>query len=185
MSLPGALPTSHGHRVVTSSDSTVNGMNVPTTEPAPDWLRELTAARTHYEQLLGWPAEVQVPQRRLTVPAGMALDALTMPAPLGDSVLAELRITLLAGPVTADPGGTWWTFLSQPATTPRLDIPAALRRLRVRPTPQGTPVIIPIHPGGNGARGWRWIRPPHPGQPLPPWSVVLGATRRVAAAARR
>lgn len=159
-------------------------MDAPiTVSPVPEWLRELAAARTHYEDLLGWPVQMQVQQRCLTVPVGPALDALTMPATLGETVLAELTITMLAGPVTADPGGDWWTFLSHPVAASRLSVPAALRRLRVRPAPRGTPVVIPTHPGGDGANGWRWIEPPHPGRSLPPWSVITGATRRVAAAA--
>lgn len=159
-------------------------MNAPTTTfPAPEWLRTLAAARTHYEELLGWPVRVQVQQRYLTVPVGMALDALTMPATLGEKVLAELTISMLAGPVTADPGGDWWTFLSHPAPAPRLGVPAALRRLRVHPAPRGTPVIIPTSLDGGGESRWQWIEPPRPGRSLPPWSVVVGATRRVAAGA--
>lgn len=106
-----------------------------------------------------------------------------MPATLGEKVLAELRIMMLAGPVTAGPGDDWWTFLSHPATASCLGIPTALRRLRVHPAPQGTPVIIPTHVGGADSTRWRWIAPPHSGRPLPPWSAVIGATHRVAAAA--
>lgn len=90
---------------------------------------------------------------------------------------------MLAGPVTADPGGGRWIFLSRPVSTPRLGVAAALRRLRVHPALRGTPVIISTSLGGAGESRWRWIEPPHPGRSLPPWPVILGATRRVGAAA--
>ncbi len=115
---------------------------------------------THYEELPGWPVRLQVQQRRLTVPVGTALDALTMPATLGDKVLAELRIMMLPGPVATGPGDDWWTFLSHPATASCLGIPAALRRLRVHPAPQGTPGIIPTHVGGDDHSRWRWSNHP-------------------------
>ncbi len=153
----------------------------PTMSAGSEWLRELAAARTHYEELLGWPVRMEVGQRCLTVPVGRALDALIMPAPLGEKVLAELTIMMLAGPVTTGPGGGWWTFLSRPVPAPRPGVPAALRRLRVRPAPRGTPVIIPTPVDGDS--GWRWIQPPHSGGSLPQWPLIIGATRRVGAEA--
>lgn len=81
MSRPGAPLTSRGHRVVTPSSSTVKGMTAATTHPVPEWLRELTAARTYYEELLGWPVRVQVQRRRLTIPVGTALEPSPCPQP--------------------------------------------------------------------------------------------------------
>jgi hypothetical protein len=150
----------------------------PTTPPAPQWLRDLVAARTHYEELLGWPVTVDVEPPRLVVAVGQVLDAVTMPATLGGSVLAELRITMLAGPVIADPGGAWWTFLAAPAAASRPDIPAELHARRVHLTPRGAHVIIPNLTAGDGLP--RWIEPPRPHHQLPPWSAVIGETRRVA-----
>jgi hypothetical protein len=150
----------------------------PTTTPsAPQWLRDLVAARTHYEELLGWPVTVDVQSRRLAMAVGQVLDAITMPATLGASVLAELRITMLSGPVIADLGGAWWTFLTAPATKSRPDIPAELHALKVHPIPRGAHVIIPNPTAVAGLS--RWIESPLPRRPLPPWSVVIGATRRV------
>ncbi|MGH3981023.1 MAG: hypothetical protein ACRDRZ_18840 [Pseudonocardiaceae bacterium] len=148
---------------------------------APAWLHEVATARTRYEELLGWPVSIDVERRRLMVPVGTVLDAVTMPAALGRTVLAELRIAILAGPVTADPAGHWWTFLIQPAAAAGTDLPAELRRLKVRPTPRGGHAIVPIQLAHHGDGGWRWVQPPRPRQSLPPRSVVLGATRRVAA----
>src|SRR3954470_24362526 len=56
------------------------------TQPAPEWLRELAAARAHYEELFGWTVSVQVGQRQLVVALGDSLDAITMPAELGERV---------------------------------------------------------------------------------------------------
>jgi hypothetical protein len=100
-----------------------------------------------------------------------------MPSMLGASVLAELQITMLAGPVTAGPGGAWWTSLTVPATAARPDIPADLHARKVHLTPRGAHVIIPNPTAGQGSP--QWIAPPRPRHRLPPWSVVIGATRRV------
>lgn len=150
----------------------------PTATPsAPQWLRDLVAARTHYEELLGWPVTVDVQPRRLAVAVGQVLDAITMPATLGASVLAGLRITMLSGPVIADQGGAWWTFLTAPATKSRPDIPAELHAVKVRAIPRGAQVIIPNPATIAGSS--RWIEQAQPRRPLPPWSVVIGATRHV------
>ncbi|MCE7011768.1 hypothetical protein LWC34_54490 [Kibdelosporangium philippinense] len=156
---------------------TVRLTNPPSTPAAPQWLRDLVAARTHYEELLGWPVTVDIEPRRLAVAVGQVLDAVTMPTALGHSVLAELKITMLTGPVVADPSDTWWTFLTAPATASRPDIPADLHARKVYLTPRGAQVIIPSRIDGDSSR---WIAPPRPRHPLPPWSVVIGATRRVA-----
>ncbi|WP_020663616.1 hypothetical protein [Amycolatopsis benzoatilytica] len=148
------------------------------TPAAPQWLRDLAAARTQYEELLGWPVTIDVTPRRLAVAVGQALDAVTMPATLGASVLAELQISMLAGPVIADPGGgTWWTFLTAPAARSRPDLPAELHARKVHLTPRGAHVIVPKHIGDGESS--QWISPPQPHRDLPPWSVVIGATRRV------
>lgn len=156
---------------------TVRLTNPPSTPAAPQWLRDLVTARTHYEELLGWPVTVDIEPRRLALAVGQEVDAVTMPTALGQVVLAELRITMLVGPVIADPGGAWWTFLTAPATASRPDIPAELHARKVRLTPRGAQVIIPNLT--NCEASSRWITLPLPRHPLPPWSVVIGATRRV------
>ncbi|MBV9845815.1 MAG: hypothetical protein JOZ47_12165 [Kutzneria sp.] len=156
---------------------TVRLTSPPTTPSAPQWLRDLVAARTHYEELLGWPVTVDVEPRRLAVAVGQVLDAVTMPAALGASVFAELQITMLSGPVIADLGGAWWTFLTAPATKCRPDVPADLHARKVHVIPRGARVIIP-NPT-TVASSSRWIESPRPHHGLPPWSVVIGATRRV------
>ncbi|MEV6602785.1 hypothetical protein [Kutzneria sp. NPDC051319] len=144
---------------------------------APEWLRELAAARARYEELFGWPVSVDVEPRRIVVPVGAVVDAVTMPSSLGEKVLAELDITMLAGPVTAGPGGAWWTFLSQPATAPRPEVPAELHAVKVRLTPRGAHAVLPTRDDNNGP--WRWIARPQPHRALPPWSAVIAVTRRI------
>ncbi len=150
------------------------------TNPAPDWLRELVTARTRYEELLGWPVRVDVQSRCVTVPVGIVLDALTMPAPLGEKVRVEPGLTRL-GPVAADPQGERWTFLTQPAVATHRDIPAELRELEVHTAAHGTPMVIPTGIEDAGDGGWQWVELPRPRQSLPPWSAVLSAIRRIAA----
>ena len=151
------------------------------THPAPDWLRELATARTRYEELLGWPVCMDVLSQCVAVPVGTVLDTVTMPAILAQKVRVELGFTMPAGPVAADPDGDWWTFLTEPATAARHDIPAELRELEVHTARHGAHVVIPTRLDGTDDRGWRWVELPHPHQSLPPWSAVLGATHRIAA----
>jgi hypothetical protein len=103
------------------------------------------------------------------------MDAITMPAALGRRVLAELQIAMLAGPVISGPG-EWWTFITEPATAPRPAVPAELCRAKVHIAPRGAHVVIPPR-----REALEWIKRPQPQHALPPWSVVIGATRRVAA----
>ena|ERR1051326_8144445 len=151
----------------------------PLSGSAPEWLRELAAARTHYEEMFGWPVTIKVEQQVLAAPAGGVLDAVTMPAALGGKVLAELQLMMLAGPISATPDNASWMFFTQPITGPVRDVPAELRHLQVHFIPQGTHVVIPTHLDSDS--GMRWIKQPQSHRPSPPWSVVIGIARRVAA----
>jgi len=146
---------------------------------APRWLRDLAAAKTYYEETFGWPVIMDIEPHRIVLPAGDVLDAITMPAGLGDVVLIELRIGMLAGPVITDSHGDWWTFLAMPVTTPRPDIPAELRGLGVQAVPPGDHVILPNLVAAAGSP--HWIEHPRGRHCLPPRSMVIGTTRRVAA----
>ena len=146
---------------------------------APEWLRELAAARTHHEEMFGWPVTIEVGRQVLAAPVGGVLDAVTMPAALGAKVLAELQLMMRVGPVLATPDNAFWTFFTQPVAEPRRDVPAELRDLQIHPIPRGAHVVIPTHTNSDSAL--RWIKPPQPHRPSPPWSVVIGITRRVAA----
>jgi hypothetical protein len=145
---------------------------------APEWLRELAAARTHYEEMFGWPVTIEVGRQVLAAPVGGVLGAVTMPATLGVKVLAELQLMMRVGPVLATPDNAFWTFFTQPVAEPRRDVPTELRDLQIYPIPTGTHVVIPTHTDSDDAL--RWIKQPQPHRPSPPWSVVIGITRRVA-----
>ena len=138
-------------------------------------LRELTRARTEYEERLGWPVRLDVEPRRLVLRTGQIIDAIEVPAALGRPALADLRITLLAGPVVADPTGAYWMFLTEPAD--RLHDCSDLELLDVRPVPPGSYVVVP--PDLDDPSPWRWIERPRPHHALPPWAAVAGTLRRI------
>jgi hypothetical protein len=150
------------------------------TQPAPAWLRDLAAARAHYEENFGWPVAVQVGQRQLAVALGQTLDAITMPAGLGQLVHAQLGIAMLAGPVIAHPDDGRWTFLTQSATMVSGEIVDSLEGQQVRHAAAGAYTVIPTD-AGNG--GWRWISEPRPHQMLPSAYAVIATARRLCSAA--
>jgi len=150
-------------------------------QPAPEWLRNLAAARAHYEERFGWPMAVQVAERRLVVALGQGVDAITMPAALGTRVHTQLGIAMLAGPVIAHPDGGCWTFLTQTASTAREAIRDDLAKHGVRHAAAGMHAVIPIE---HADAGWRWIAEPRPNRMLPPVSAVLATAHRACAADR-
>ncbi|GGU44137.1 hypothetical protein [Lentzea flava] len=140
------------------------------TSASPQWLQDLATARTHYEERFGWPVSISIVERQLAMALGQAVDAITMPASLAMKVQAQLRIAMLAGPVTANPDGTCWTFLTQPAPA---DLVTDLPDVRHA----GTHAVIP-----TDGMGWRWIDEPGPRHVLPPAQAVVATARRVLAA---
>jgi hypothetical protein len=149
------------------------------TQPAPAWLRDLAAARAHYEETFGWPVAVQVGQRQLAVALGQTLDAITMPAGLAAQVHAQLGIAMLAGPVIVHPDGGRWTFLTQSATMMHGDVDG-LEGHEVRHAGAGAYTVIPTD-AGNG--GWHWIHEPRPHQMLPSAYAVIATARRLCSTA--
>jgi hypothetical protein len=167
--------------------------------PAPAWLRDLTEARAMYEELLGWPVSVQVGRRDLVLIAGGTVGAIGMPARLGARVRQELnnirrpgpvtwpgrrsqlpsRLSLLSGPIVADPGGSWWTFLTRPVGVLRPDVTHDLSAVRVRIAPRGACVEIPGSINETRLRSWRWVERPRPNRPLPPGAAVISMVRRL------
>jgi hypothetical protein len=143
-------------------------------------LSQLDACRDRYQAEWSWSVSVDVENQRLIVPVGAELDAVTMPASLGEKVHQELLIAMLAGPVLRDPSGRWWTFLVKPNLKVRSELLAELRRLKVYPTPTGAHVILPNAVDGTDGM-WRWIQQPQQHRPLCPGSVVIGLARRIAA----
>lgn len=156
-----------------------------TTTPSPpraadtsDWLLELVDARNEYEELLGWPVLLEVTSRRLVLRTGTALDAVVMPATLGEKVLAELRIAMLGCPVVTEPDGSW-TFVVEPVDGPCPVMPPELVPARVRTLPTGSRLVLPrvLHPSGIGRS---WVAPCRR-RPLAPWHAVIATCRRVIA----
>lgn len=143
-----------------------------------DTPRDLATGRWELIKLTGWPVTIERLARRLVVTTGDAMDAITMPAEIGQLVLTELRIALQAGPVIAGPGGTWWTFLTESATAPRPVVPADLQPLRVMLAPRGPHTVIPTSLREPGM--WSWVAPPRPHQSLPAWSAVISIARQLA-----
>jgi hypothetical protein len=146
---------------------------------APEWLRELAAARTRYEEMFGWPVAIEVEQQVVAAPVGGVLDAVTMPATLGGAVLTDLQLMMRVAPVIATPDNASWMFFIHPVTGPARDVPAELRDLQVHLIPKGAHVVVPTRIGSDS--GLRWIKQPQPHHPLPLWSVVLGVIRRITA----
>lgn len=149
----------------------------PTSGGAPEWLRELATARTHYEELFGWPVVIEVQQRRLAAPLGGVLSAVTMPATLGEKVLTDLRLMLSAGPVATEPDEDRWVFFTQPVAGPHRDMPAQLEFPPVHFIAGGMYMAVPTQLDSDSAL--RWIEQPQPRRPLPSWSVLTDATLRV------
>jgi hypothetical protein len=150
------------------------------TQPAPDWLRELYAARAHYEELFGWPVSVHVGQRQLVVALGQSLDAITMPADLAEQVHGQLGIAMLSGPVIAHPDSSRWIFLTQGATTMPGEIVDGLGEYEVRHAATGAYSVVPTDCGDGG---WRWVSEPRPHQMLPSAYAVIATARRLCSAA--
>lgn len=161
-------------------------MTATTTQPVSpvaataDWLRELVDVRNEYEELLGWPALLDVTNRRLFMPTGTTLDAVVMPATLGEKVLTELRIAMLGCPVIAEPDGSW-IFTTDPLGAPYPEMPAELTSARVRTLPAGSHVVLPASPRRCG-HGRSWVTPCRR-QPLAPWHAVIATSRRIIARA--
>jgi hypothetical protein len=151
------------------------------THAAPAWLRELTTARTNYEELHGWPAVVEVSSRCLKLPVGQAVDAVRMPAALGELVQFQLQVMMLDGPVIAGPQSGWLTFLTEAATSAHPLLPPDLEPALVRLVPHGEHIVLPIAATTHRLRDVRWLNPPRPCRKPPGWSAVIGASRRVVA----
>jgi hypothetical protein len=144
-----------------------------------DRLRELAAARIHYEERYGWRVTMEVEPGRLVLTVGQDVGAVAMPREQGALVLADLRIALLAGTVLAVRAGRWWLFLTRPPdrTTPKHL--TELRCLDVHLLPSGSRVVVPCE--FEATTACPWIEQPRRPAQLPPWPAVLAVTRRVAA----
>lgn len=150
----------------------------PIYRSAPAWLLELAMARSDYEELLGWPVELQITARRLTIPAGRSFDAVFIPVRLGAPVQRQLRVVSQDGPVIAGPRRGWLTFLTKLSASAEPLLPTDLDHAGVSLVRRGKPVVLPAAPEISDAGEVRWFSPPRPRR-MPAWPVVLGVCRRV------
>ncbi|GAA0507047.1 hypothetical protein GCM10011581_41380 [Saccharopolyspora subtropica] len=117
----------------------------------------------------GWWVDHDPRTDRTTLIVGGRVSALRMPAELAARVHRVLTIHLQAGPVLVD--GTDWVLFTQ--ADGRRDLPADLRDVRV--VAPGTRLELP--PPDDA----RWVD--RADRPVPPWQVVVSATRRACAEA--
>ncbi|GLZ35090.1 hypothetical protein Lesp02_72770 [Lentzea sp. NBRC 105346] len=142
---------------------------------------DLLVAKAQYETSFGWRVEVDSGHGRLVMRAGWDLDAVILPARLAHRALAELRFTMLEGPVVATPGGQWLTFLTTLAATRQPTLPLELRRSKAQAVPRGGQVVLPQTPSTRtDIRDWQWVVAPRQHRSPPPWCTVIAAARRAA-----
>lgn len=139
----------------------------------------LSDARTAYEERFGWQTTVERGRRRISVVTGTNLDAITMPAELGNAVAHGLVAMMQPAAVLATGEGRWMTVLTAPRPT-TASLPADLGRAQVRLLPRRTPLVLPIP--GRPTSEVRWLMPPRPGSGLPAHSVVITLARRASQA---
>ncbi|MGI9004459.1 MAG: hypothetical protein ACR2GH_22880 [Pseudonocardia sp.] len=135
---------------------------------------EQRCARYRYEYLL--PAVVDPASRRILLPIGGLIGAVTMPHELGRRVLAGLRVRMLAGPVVEHPHSQRWTFLTGPGHTLAEPVNADLLRLRVSVAGPGNDVVLPC-PDDEQLGLWHWVSYPESLSDFPAQSAVLATTR--------
>lgn len=123
----------------------------------------------------GLPVQLYADRPLITV--GAAVEALTVPEPLGRRVLARLD-WLPSAPVIADPRDRRWTFLVTPP------LPNHLVPQRLRLFLQSHAVTVPergsriLLPADDRPCGWHWANEPEPGRlRLPHRAMVLAALR--------
>jgi hypothetical protein len=110
---------------------------------------------------------------------GGTVGAVVIPACLGAQVRQELGFATLRGPIIADPGGGWWTFLTSPVGKLRPDVAQHLAAVRVRIAPRGSYIEIPSDTKVSTIGGWRWVERPVANWPLPPGSAIVSLVRRL------
>ncbi|MFI7676866.1 bifunctional DNA primase/polymerase [Actinophytocola sp. NPDC049390] len=111
---------------------------------------------------------------------GQTVEAVTMPVGLGRRVQAQLAIAMQSGPVTTNPEGGRWTFLTQPVDRLRANTTADLSHMGVTVAPRGSYVVVPASPTLTTGLVWRWIERPAPARVLPPAYAVIAVARRLA-----
>lgn len=135
---------------------------------------DLASALTYYRERLGWPVSINARDRCLLLRTGDLIDALILPAALGQPVAAELCTSMMSGPISTDDDKWRWTFFTECCRRENPELPPDLRSANVRTVPKGGHVMLPPHPESK-----LWRQPPEPNRSLPPWSAVVAVARRV------
>ncbi len=121
------------------------------------------------------PTTVDPVSRRILLPIGGLIGAITMPAELGRRVLAGLRVRMLTGPVVEHPQAQRWTFITGPGHTLAESVHAELLRLRASVAHPGDDVVLPS-PDDERLGLWHWICSPDASD-FPPQSAVIATTK--------
>jgi len=132
-----------------------------------------------YRHVYRLPSVVDPGTRRILLPVGGLVGAITMPLELGRRVLAGLTIRMLAGPVVDRPSTQRWTFITGPGHKLDDGVLADLLRLGASMAPEGDIVVLPS-PDDERLGLWRWERVPAQSQDFPPQSAVIATTRAMA-----
>lgn len=143
---------------------------------------EQRCARYYHQYRL--PAAVDPASRRILLPIGGLIGAVTMPQELGHRVLAGLQVRMLAGPVVEHPHGQRWTFLTGPGHTLAEPVNADLLRLRASVAGPGDDVVLPS-PDDEHLGLWHWVRRPETQSDFPPQSAVIATTRAMSTSTTR
>ncbi|MGB3441116.1 MAG: hypothetical protein WBA97_20395 [Actinophytocola sp.] len=136
-----------------------------------------------YRDEFGLSATVDRATRRILMPVGGLIGAVTMPLDLGRRVQAGLQIRMLAGPVIERAQTQRWTFITGPRHTLSDVVHAELLRLGASVVPEGDNIVLPS-PEDEQLGLWRWERALKALSDFPPQSAVIATTRAMAYAAR-
>lgn len=107
--------------------------------------------------------------------------AVHMPAGLGQRVLEDLRLRMIAGPVMARPstfgGPDRWTVFCWENHTPRAEVVSELDLAGASICAMGSPLTLPAGYARVAKEPW-WVQPP--GAELPGLSAVIAVTQQMA-----
>lgn len=122
----------------------------------------------------GWSVADHAEPGRAGLMMDGCVDALAMPAELGERVQRILSIHMLAGPVLSYPADGRWVFLTEPGR--RNALPDDVATENVAAARPGTCLRIPA--GRRGSGEVRWVSCPERGRQAPPRQAVICAARR-------
>lgn len=151
-------------------------MATPDASTAGSSVEDLASEAKYFSEQMGWPVTIDVPNERLVVATGQAVDGLRIPRTVAEHVAAALSTKLMAGPVSRDDSG-WWTFITAASHQhANKELPHELRLARVYAVPPGGELVVP-----PVTKHRSWWQPPRPDRALPQYSAVIAVARHVIA----